>query len=425
MSGYDGRGGKFDIIAVRGADLAFTVTATDSSSAAIDLSAATIAGELYNADGTVVDTMTDVVSGTGDNIITLSFTDAETALLTGSSYPWTLWVTRGGDKRPWLAGRVRVVDSSNGVRSTDGDAITLTVDSDVNVSISVLAIGGSGGGAESLDELTDVTITTPISGNVLGYNGSVWVNTTPAGGGDMLAANNLSDLANKTTARDNLGVEIGVDVQAYSAVLANTTASYTTAEASKLSGIEAAADVTDTTNVTAAGALMDSEVDADIKTLSLPANTTISAFGATLVDDADQATARTTLGLGTAATATIADYLPKVAAGASVENIGAVESNVQTVAATGATETLDTAVYGVFDCTMDQACEFTFSNPAPSGKATTFVLILRGAFTPTLPSSIDWSGGAAPTYTTPSVYVFTTVDGGTTWLGAQTGKAFA
>ena len=51
-----------------------------------------------------------------------------------------------------------------------------------------------------------------------------------------------------------------------------------------------------TANVTAAGALMDSEVDADIKTLSLPASTTISAFGATLVDDADAATARTTLG---------------------------------------------------------------------------------------------------------------------------------
>jgi len=368
--------------------------------------------------------MTDVVSGTDDNVITLSFTDTETALLTGSSYPWTLWVTRGGDKRPWLAGRVRVVDSSNGVKATDGDAVTLTVDSDVNVSIDVLAIGGSGG-ASSLDDLTDVTITTPALGNALVYNGSVWANAVPSGGGDMLKSENLSGLANTTTARSNLGVAIGTNVQAYSAVLANTTASFTTADESKLDGIEALADVTDTTNVTAAGALMDSEVDADLKTFALPANTTISAFGATLVDDADQATARTTLGLGTGATATIADYLPKVAAGASVENIGAVESNVQTVAATGATETLDTAVYGVFDMTMDQACEFTFSNPAPSGKATTFVLILRGAFVATLPSSIDWSGGAAPTYTTPSVYVFTTVDAGTTWLGSQVGAAFA
>lgn len=54
-----------------------------------------------------------------------------------------------------------------------------------------------------------------------------------------------------------------------------------------------------TAQVTAAGALMDSEVDADIKTLVLPAITTISAFGATLIDDADAATARATLGVTT------------------------------------------------------------------------------------------------------------------------------
>ena len=77
-------------------------------------------------------------------------------------------------------------------------------------------------------------------------------------------------------------------------------------DGTKLDDIEALADVTDTANVTAAGALMDSEVDADIKTLSLPANTTISAYGKTLVDDADAATARTTLGLGTGATTSIA-----------------------------------------------------------------------------------------------------------------------
>jgi hypothetical protein len=70
----------------------------------------------------------------------------------------------------------------------------------------------------------------------------------------------------------------------------------------RLASVEAAADVTDTTNVTAAGALMDSEVDADIKTLVLPANTTISAFGASLIDDADAATAQTTLGVDPAGT---------------------------------------------------------------------------------------------------------------------------
>lgn len=70
----------------------------------------------------------------------------------------------------------------------------------------------------------------------------------------------------------------------------------------KLDTIENSADVTDTTNVTAAGALMDSEVDADLKTLALPANTTISTFGATVIDDANAGAARTTLDVDQAGT---------------------------------------------------------------------------------------------------------------------------
>jgi hypothetical protein len=109
----------------------------------------------------------------------------------------------------------------------------------------------------------------------------------------------------------------------------------------------------------------------------------------------------------------------------SIENLGAVEEEVNTVAATGAAETLDVSAYGVHDCTMDESCTFTFSNPAPSGDASAFVLILRGAFTPTFPASVDWPDATPPDYTTPTVFVFTTVDAGTTWLGTSPGKAFA
>jgi len=72
----------------------------------------------------------------------------------------------------------------------------------------------------------------------------------------------------------------------------------------KLDGIEALADVTYTANVTAAGALMDSELASlsGVKTLTVPDSTTISTFGATLVDDTDQAAAQATLGVDPAGT---------------------------------------------------------------------------------------------------------------------------
>ena len=53
------------------------------------------------------------------------------------------------------------------------------------------------------------------------YTGSAWVAAYVSGSGFLATTNNLSDLTNAATARTNLGVEIGVDVQAYDATLLN------------------------------------------------------------------------------------------------------------------------------------------------------------------------------------------------------------
>ena len=116
------------------------------------------------------------------------------------------------------------------------------------------------------------------------YNGTDWID-------------NPTDLTTTTTATAVTVVSSNGTDAVLSAATPTVAGVQTAADKTKLDGIEALADVTDTINVTAAGALMDSEVDLDIKTLVLPASTTISVFGASLVDDLSAAAALVTLGV--------------------------------------------------------------------------------------------------------------------------------
>lgn len=84
--------------------------------------------------------------------------------------------------------------------------------------------------------------------------------------------------------------------------------------------------------------------------------------------------------------------------------------------------------------TLTENTTFTFSNPPASGTAYTMSIeIIQDAsasgFTVTWPTSVDWPAATAPTLTATAsakdVFVFTTRDGGTTWLGFTAGQALA
>ena len=111
--------------------------------------------------------------------------------------------------------------------------------------------------------------------------------------------------------------------------------------------------------------------------------------------------------------------------GSTIKDYG--ETAVIATGITGAT-TIDLTDGNVIQHTLSGAPTYTFSNPPASGTAGSFTLIIiqpATAVSVTWPASVAWRDGAEPALDTNSatyILTFLTVDGGTTWYGAEVGE---
>ena len=109
---------------------------------------------------------------------------------------------------------------------------------------------------------------------------------------------------------------------------------------------------------------------------------------------------------------------------------GGIAEDSVTITSSSAAATLDMRLGTSFLHDLTENVTYTFSNPAASGNSSIFTLKIIQDSTAraiTWPSSVDWPAATAPTLTATNngvdMFVFQTIDGGTTWYGFVAGQA--
>ncbi len=223
------------------------------------------------------------------------------------------------------------------------------------------------------------------------------------------------------------------EVNATTLQIAGTSITSTAAELNILDGVTATAtelNILDgVTSTTAELNILDG-VTSTTAELNILDGVTATATELNILDGVTATTAElnyldiTTLGLTEASKAVTADANGVV----SFDN-GTIDEHT-TITSSSNAATINLRDGNVFEHDLTENVTYTFSNPAANGRASIFVLKIiqdSTARTITWPGSVDWAAATAPTITTTNngvdVFVFLTMDGGTTYYGFTAGQA--
>ena len=129
--------------------------------------------------------------------------------------------------------------SENGIYDASSGSWTRSLDFDGNQDVTDGTIIYVRAGTTQLKQFWAVSATNPIT---IGTTSISFIYAISFGDAGLVAANNLSDVPNKATARDNMGLEIGVDIQAYDADLATLAGLASISNLTALANLTGAAD---------------------------------------------------------------------------------------------------------------------------------------------------------------------------------------
>jgi hypothetical protein len=198
-----------------------------------------------------------------------------------------------------------------------------------------------------------------VAGEMRLYTGSAWVAAYVSGAGFLASANNLSDLTNTATARQNLDLEVGVDVQAYDATILKS------------------ADI----GVTVQGYDATLLNDADI-------GVTVQGYDATIVVDADIGVSVQAYDADTAKTDVAQTFTASQRGTVTTDNDGS----------------LDLSVTNNFQCTPSGSITLTFTNRT-AGQSGFILLINTGAHTVSAHADTEVSTTALATISAAGTYL--------------------